>query len=89
VVGADKINPADTAKAALQAWVRGDNQTALALYKRVVQAAPAYAPAWRGLGLVYEKLGDKPAARSAFQRYLQLAPAAGDAAAIRARLESP
>jgi regulator of sirC expression with transglutaminase-like and TPR domain len=69
--------------------VRGDNQTALALYKRVLQASPSYAPAWRGVGLVYEKLGDKPAARSAFQRYLQLAPAAGDAAAIRARLESP
>jgi regulator of sirC expression with transglutaminase-like and TPR domain len=62
---------------------------ALALYKRVIQASPGYAPAWRGAGLVYEKIGDKAAARAAFQRYLQLAPSAPDAAGIRARLGAP
>jgi regulator of sirC expression with transglutaminase-like and TPR domain len=45
--------------------------------------------AWRGIGLVYERLGDKPAARSAFLKYLQLAPGAADAPEIRGRLGSP
>jgi serine/threonine-protein kinase len=85
-VAANKINPDETFKAGLQAWVRGDTRTALASYKRVLQAKPTYAAAWRGVGLVYEKLGDKAAARAAFQKYLHLAPGASDAAGIRARL---
>jgi serine/threonine protein kinase len=85
----DKLNLDEVFKAGLQAWVRGDTRTALAAYKRVLQANPSYAAAWRGSGLVYEKLGDKTTARAAFQKYLQLAPGAVDAAGIRARLESP
>jgi serine/threonine-protein kinase len=50
-------------------------------------ANPSYAPTWRGLGLVFEKLGEKDQARAAFKRYLQLAPSAGDADQIRARME--
>jgi len=88
--GSDKsMNADEVFKAGLQAWVRGDTKTALASYKRVLQANPAYAAAWRNIGLVYEKTGDKSSAHNAFQRYLQLAPGAGDAAGIRARLESP
>ncbi|HEX4417146.1 MAG TPA: tetratricopeptide repeat protein [Kofleriaceae bacterium] len=85
----EKINPSEVFKTGLQAWVRGDTKTALATYKRVLQSNPEFAPAWRGVGLVYEKLGDKSAAHNAFQKYLQLAPGAFDAAGIRARLESP
>jgi serine/threonine protein kinase len=85
----DKINVDEVFKTGLQAWVHGDAKTALAAYKRVLQANPAFAPAWRGVGLVYEKLGEKTTARAAFQKYLQLAPGALDAAGIRARLESP
>jgi serine/threonine-protein kinase len=85
----DRINPGEVSRAALQAWVHGDSRTAINLYRRTLQAAPSYAPAWRGIGLVYEKLGEKSAARAAFQRYLQLVPSAADAAGIRARLTPP
>jgi Flp pilus assembly protein TadD len=85
----DKINPDEVYKAGLQAWVFGDVKTALASYKRVLQANPTYSAAWRGVGLVYERLGDKPAARSAFLKYLQLTPGAADAQEIRGRLGSP
>jgi serine/threonine-protein kinase len=85
----EKINADEVFKIGLQAWVRGDSKTALASYKRVLQANPGYSAAWRGAGLVYEKLGEKAAARNAFQQYLKLAPDAVDAAGIRARLESP
>jgi serine/threonine-protein kinase len=85
----ERPNPTEVFKAGLQAWVRGDIKTALASYKRALQASPDFAPAWRGVGLVYEKLGDKPSAHTAFHRYLQLSPNATDAPSIRARLESP
>ena len=85
----EKINVDEVFKAGLQAWVRGDTRTALASYKRVIQSNAGFAPAWRGLGLVHEKLGDRVAARTAFQKYLQLAPGAGDAASIRARIDPP
>jgi regulator of sirC expression with transglutaminase-like and TPR domain len=86
---AEKLNVDEVFRAGLQAWVHGDTKTALASYKRVIQANASFAPAWRGMGLVHEKLGDRAAARAAFQRYLQIAPSAGDAASIRARIELP
>jgi serine/threonine-protein kinase len=85
-VAADQINLDEAFKTGLQAWVRGDTRTALASYRRVLRAKPTYAAAWRGVGLVYERIGDKAAARAAFQKYLHLAPGASDAAGIRARL---
>jgi eukaryotic-like serine/threonine-protein kinase len=88
-VPTSRINADDAFKAGLQAWVRGDTRTALTLYKRALAANSGYAAAWRGAGLVYEKLGEKAAAHAAFQRYLQLAPNAPDAPSIRQRLESP
>ena len=44
--------------------------------------------AWRGLGLGHQRMGQNPEARSAFERYLRMAPNARDADMIRARLES-
>ena len=85
----DKVDPDEAFKSGLQAWVHGDSKGALAQYRRALQANPKYAAAWRGVGLVYERLGDKNAARIAYQRYLQLAPDASDAGEVRARLESP
>lgn len=85
----DKPQPDEFFRSGIQAWARGDTKSALAAYRRVLDISPSYAAAWRGLGLVYEKLGDKPAARAAFAKYLQLAPGANDAAAIRARLDTP
>ena len=60
---------------------------ALASLRTSLAANPNYPPTWRGLGLVFEKLGEKDQARAAFKRYLQLAPSAGDAENIRSRME--
>ena len=41
----------------------------------------------RGLGMVFEKMGEKDQARAAYKRYLQLAPSASDTEQIKSRLE--
>jgi serine/threonine-protein kinase len=74
-------------KDGVNAMVRGDTKAALASFQHAKAANPGYAPAWRGLGVVYEKMGDTKQAKTAFQRYLQLAPNADDAAQIRARMD--
>jgi serine/threonine-protein kinase len=81
----EKIDPQELYREGFQAWAHGDGKTTLALCKRITQASPGFAPAWRLLGLVHEKLGDRAAARSALEKYLQLSPAAADAAGIRER----
>ena len=43
----------------------------------------------RALGLLHRQQGRKPEARAAFERYLQLAPAAPDAAMIQSYLSEP
>ena len=68
-------------------FARGDTTGALASLRTSLAANPNYAPTWRGLGLVFEKLGEKDQARAAYKRYLQLAPSAGDAEQIRSRME--
>jgi hypothetical protein len=67
--------------------IKGDLNGALATFKASLASNPGFAPTWRGIGLVYEKLGKKSQASTAFKRYLQLSPNAGDAEQIRARLE--
>jgi eukaryotic-like serine/threonine-protein kinase len=73
--------------AGVNALVRGDTKSALAAYQHAKATNPSYPAVWRGLGVVYEKMGDSKQAKAAFQRYLQLAPNAGDAAQIRARMD--
>jgi hypothetical protein len=85
---ADKVNLEEVVKEGLQAWMRGDHRAALALCRRATQANPGYAPAWRLMGLVHERLGERAAARSAFERYLQASPAAPDATSIRSRMNA-
>ncbi|HEX3763046.1 MAG TPA: tetratricopeptide repeat protein [Kofleriaceae bacterium] len=82
-----KADPAAAYRAGLQQYARGDNAGALATFRAAAAVTPSFAPTWRGLGLVYEKLGNKALARLAFKRYLQLAPDAGDAEQIRERME--
>lgn len=72
---------------ALSAYVRGRFPQARVLYLRATVAAPRDAAAWRGLGLVAARLGQRRDAKRAFQRYLALAPDAPDAARIRGQLE--
>jgi Flp pilus assembly protein TadD len=71
----------------LQQFARGETSAALASLRSALAGNPNYAPTWRGLGLVFEKMGERDQARAAFRRYLQLAPGAGDADNIRGRLE--
>jgi serine/threonine protein kinase len=82
-----KADPAAAYRTGLQQYARGDTTGALATLRTSLSSSPTFAPTWRGLGLVYEKLGNKGQARAAFKRYLQLAPDAGDADQIRDRLE--
>jgi Protein tyrosine and serine/threonine kinase len=82
-----RVDPATAYKSGLQQYARGDTTGALATFRGSLSSNPGYAPTWRGIGLVYEKLGNKGQARSAFKRYLQLSPGANDADQIRDRLE--
>ena len=68
-------------------FLRGDAKAALATFRKLTEAKPGFAPAWRGSALALERLGQKAAAARALRRYLKLAPNAGDAAQIKARLE--
>jgi Tfp pilus assembly protein PilF len=74
-------------KQGLMKFARGDTSGALASLRTALAGNPNYAPTWRGLGLVFEKLGEKDQARAAFKRYLQLAPGASDGEQIKGRME--
>jgi len=60
---------------------KGDAENAMAAYRQAIELGPdngAPAAAWRGLGIVAMKTGDKATARDAFKNYLAAAPEAGD-----------
>jgi serine/threonine protein kinase len=82
-----RADPAAAYRTGLQQYAHGDTAGALATFRGSLQINPGFAPTWRGIGLVYEKMGNKGQARAAFKRYLQLAPTAGDADQIRDRME--
>jgi len=76
----------DLVKEAGRLYMAGRLSSAKALYKRAIRRRPKYAPAHRGLGLVYEKLGNSAKAVQAFNAYLRVAPNAADAPSIRTRI---
>ena len=82
-----KVDAQAAYRQGLQQFARGDTSGALRSLRTSLAANPRHAPTWRGLGLVFEKMGEKDQARAAFKRYLQLAPSASDADLIRRRLE--
>jgi tetratricopeptide (TPR) repeat protein len=47
---------------------------ALSRYQEAIQTDPGYAPAYLGMGKVYEKMGLKKKALEAYQRYLDELP---------------
>jgi predicted Zn-dependent protease len=57
-------------------------EAALAEYRRAIALDGAYPEAYRAIGLVLYKRGDKAAAREAFAKYLSLSPQATDHAYI-------
>lgn len=83
----DPDKAAALSQAGLKKVMGGDANGAIASFQAALRADRSYAPAQRGLGLAYEKKGDKARAARAFREYLALAPNARDAVQIRARLE--
>jgi len=58
---------------------RKDYRGALSRFEEAVQTNPNYAPAYLGLGRVYEKTGARQKALEAYQKYLDLLPSDKDA----------
>ena len=71
----------------LQQLMRGNASGSVVTFNAALRHNSRYAPAYRGMGLAYEKLGRKAMARAAFGRYLILSPRAPDAESIRKRIE--
>jgi predicted Zn-dependent protease len=67
---------------------KGDAQTAIAAYRSALAKESPPAAAYRGLGLVSLKTGEKNAAREAFLKYLELAPDAQDRTIVEYYLSS-
>jgi serine/threonine protein kinase len=82
-----KPNLAELTATGVRELAAGNLSVAIASFKRATAANGGYAPAWRGLGIAYEKQGATAQAITAFNRYLALAPGAGDANSIRDRIE--
>jgi regulator of sirC expression with transglutaminase-like and TPR domain len=80
-------NPTEQLQQAAAAFVRGQMPRARALYREATELAPASPEAWRGLGMVSSRMGERSEAARALQRYLTLRPNAPDAAAIRKKLQ--
>lgn len=72
----------------LQLLLVSQPTAAIMRFNVALKRDPDFALAYRGLGLAYEKLGRKPLAQAAYERYLLRNPRAQDAALIRKRIES-
>ncbi len=68
-------------------YMRGDLSGAKGKFKAAIKLDGRMPDAHRGLGLVFERQGDKAAAVKAFKRYLELRPNARDAAGIEKRIK--
>ncbi|HEY8145507.1 MAG TPA: serine/threonine-protein kinase [Kofleriaceae bacterium] len=68
-------------------FVQGKASAAKDRFKQAIVADAHFAPAFRGLGLVYAAEKRREKARKSFERYLELRPGANDADAIRKRIE--
>jgi tetratricopeptide (TPR) repeat protein len=59
---------------------KGNLKGALSRFQEATKDNPHYAPAYLGLGKVYERMNEKRKALTAYQRYLDELPSAKDAA---------
>jgi len=73
-------------KIGLYYFKKGSYPAALARFREATRWNPSYPEAFLRLGETEEKLKDKPAARDAYAKYLELAPDAKDAEAIKKKL---
>ncbi len=58
---------------------KGNLKGALSRFQEAIKTNPHYAPAFLGLGKVYEKMGQKQKALESYERYLDELPSARDA----------
>ncbi len=65
-----------------------DLQAALSDYQAAAALGSEPAETHRGMAMIYRKREDRPAARASFQRYLEKAPAAPDAAMVKTYMEN-
>jgi len=84
----DGRSAAELTREAEDAILRGDSAGAAQLYDRAIAADASYAPAFRGKGLVMERLGRPEQAADAFRTFLRLSPGSASAAKVRERLEA-
>ena len=80
-------SPDDLYRDGARLYLDGKLDEARRKFQTAIDSAPRFAPAHRGLGLVYERMGQKGRAIRSWQAYLRIAPGAADADLIRARLE--
>lgn len=66
---------------------QGDEQKAIAAYQKAIESNDAPAEAYRAMGLMLSKTGERAKARLAFERYLQLKPDADDREMVQAYLK--
>ena len=71
-------------KQATDAYLAGKFDAAESAYRQATKAG--YAPAYRGLGFLYQRTGNKAKAIDALRTYLRLQPNAKDAASVKNRL---
>ena len=66
----------------------GEGRDAITEYRKALAIYPSYAAGYRGLGLAFTQLDDKPSAVAAFKTYVKLAPSAKDVALIQKRIRN-
>jgi Tfp pilus assembly protein PilF len=62
---------------------KGDMKAALSRFEEALRDNPHYAPAYLGMGKVYERMKENKKALNAYQRYLDELPSAKDAKEAR------
>jgi serine/threonine protein kinase len=81
------LSAGELVQAAARELIQGHLSAAADLYAQATRLDPKSEPAYRGLGLTYERLGRKADAIRALNRALSLSPNGQNAAMLKARLE--
>lgn len=81
------LSAGELVQAAARELIQGHLGAAADLYSQATRLDPKSEPAYRGLGLTYERLGKKADAIRALSKALALAPNGQNAAMLRVRLE--
>jgi eukaryotic-like serine/threonine-protein kinase len=79
-------SPDDLYRDGARLYLDGKLDQARRKFQAALALAPRFAPGHRGLGLVYERMGQTDRAIRSWQAYLRISPEADDAKIIRARL---